>query len=220
MKLNHDLNQRAFVNANQIDWLPSPLPGVERHMLERDGGEVVKRATTVVRYAPSSAFSPHVHGGGEEFLVLEGVFSDETGDFPKGAYVRNPPGSKHQPSSEHGCTILVKLAQINPKDHAFVRINTLDDSLWMPGQAGERRLDLHQSPWEKVEMLTWQPGTSLQEEYFPQGAEYFVVEGAFHDGEGHYEKGCWLRLPPGGSQRIHTEIGAKVYRKTHHLLLN
>ena len=34
-----------------------------------------------LRYAPDSRFDPHTHGGGEEFLVLDGVFSDEHGDF-------------------------------------------------------------------------------------------------------------------------------------------
>ncbi len=84
------------------------MPGVERRMLERDGDEVA-RATSLVRFAPNSAFSAHRHGGGEEFLVLEGVFSDESGDFPAGTYARNPVGSRHVPSSELGCVIFVKL---------------------------------------------------------------------------------------------------------------
>ncbi|GAL13613.1 hypothetical protein JCM19233_4618 [Vibrio astriarenae] len=51
--------------------------------LDRVGGEVA-RATSIVRYKPNSAFSPHTHDGGEEFFVLEGVFSDEHGDYPQG----------------------------------------------------------------------------------------------------------------------------------------
>jgi hypothetical protein len=61
-------------------------------MLDRIGDEVA-RATSIVRYAPASHFSPHVHDGGEEFLVLEGTFQDEHGDYPVGSYVRNPPTS-------------------------------------------------------------------------------------------------------------------------------
>src|SRR6516165_7170873 len=56
-------------------------------------GDEVARATSVVRYAPKSRFSAHIHGGGEEFLVLDGVFQDEHGDFPVGSYIRNPPTS-------------------------------------------------------------------------------------------------------------------------------
>ena len=100
-------------------------------MLERDDEqEPVERATTIVRFAPGSRFSGHVHGGGEEFLVLDGVFSDQTGDFPKGSYVRNPPGTGHAPGSEPGCTILVKLWQMAPDDKQQVKLDTRDPNNW------------------------------------------------------------------------------------------
>jgi anti-sigma factor ChrR (cupin superfamily) len=83
------------------------MPGVHRRMLDRIGGEVA-RATSIVRYAPASHFSPHIHDGGEEFLVLEGTFQDEHGGYPVGSYVRNPPTSSHTPGSSVGCTIFVK----------------------------------------------------------------------------------------------------------------
>ena len=79
MNLNADFTKRVVVHAASLDWKASPMPGVERRMLDRIGDEVA-RATSIVRYAPESHFSPHVHGGGEEFLVLEGVFQDEHGD--------------------------------------------------------------------------------------------------------------------------------------------
>src|SRR6056297_2598515 len=70
------------------------MPGVRRRMLDRIGNEVA-RATTIVRFDPGSAFSAHTHDGGEEYLVLDGTFQDEDGDFPAGSYVRNPPTSSH-----------------------------------------------------------------------------------------------------------------------------
>ena len=88
---------------------------VERRMLDRIGEEVA-RTTSVVRYAPQSRFSPHTHGGGGEFLVLDGVFQDEHGDFP----IRNPPTSSHTSGSAPGCTIFVKLWQFDPA--AILRI--------------------------------------------------------------------------------------------------
>jgi quercetin dioxygenase-like cupin family protein len=131
MKINADLSQRAVVHSEELPWIDSPLPGVQRRMLERDGGEVA-RATSIVRYAPDSRFVPHTHGGGEEFLVLDGVFSDEHGDFGPGMYVRNPPGSRHTPRSAKGCTILVKLRQMAPEDQEHVRIDTTR-APWQPG---------------------------------------------------------------------------------------
>ena len=105
MKINADLTQRAVVNTNALPWIDSPMAGVQRRLLDRDGDEVA-RATSLVRYAPGSYFSAHTHGGGEEFIVLEGVFSDEHGDFGPGTYVRNPVGSSHTPHSKDGATIL------------------------------------------------------------------------------------------------------------------
>src|SRR5262249_28991485 len=123
MELNADFSKRAVVHAARISWVPSPNAGVERRMLDRIGGEIA-RATSIVRYAPNSHFSAHTHGGGEEFFVLDGVFSDEHGDFPAGSYIRNPPSSQHRPGSEPGCTIFVKLWQFDPLDRAPVRIHT------------------------------------------------------------------------------------------------
>ena len=96
MKINADFTKRAVVRPDDVDWIPSPMAGVERKMLDRIGEEVA-RATSIVRYAPDSYFEEHTHGGGEEFFVLDGVFSDQYGDYPAGTYVRNPIGTKHRP---------------------------------------------------------------------------------------------------------------------------
>ncbi len=167
MKIHADLTERAVVDSATLDWVPSPMAGVERRMLERDGEEVA-RATSLVRYAPGSSFSAHTHDMGEEFLVLDGVFSDESGDYPKGMYVRNPPGSSHVPSSEPGAVILVKLRQMQADDEAFVRINTLDPAGWQAGRKGETILPLFIRPDEEVVMLDWERGASFSPRTFPE----------------------------------------------------
>jgi len=111
MKLHADLTQRAVLNTIAQAWLPSPMPGVERRMLDRCGAEVA-RATLIMRYAPGSRFERHSHGGGEEILVLEGVFKDEHGSYPAGSWLRNPPGRAHRPWSEAGCTIWVETGHL------------------------------------------------------------------------------------------------------------
>lgn len=216
MKIHADLAVRAVVDSASLDWVSSPMAGVERRMLERDGEEVA-RATSLVRYAPGSSFSAHTHDMGEEFLVLDGVFSDESGDFPKGMYVRNPPGSSHVPSSEPGAVILVKLRQMQADDDAYVRVNTLDPAGWQAGRDGEHILPLFIKPDEEVVMLDWERDARFGPQDFPGGAEYFVVEGSFEDQNGRYDQGTWLRLPADSSQTIKTNQGARVWRKTGHL---
>ena len=108
MRLNDDFSRRAAVHAAQMDWTASPAAGVERRMLYRVGDEKA-RATSIVRYAANSHFPRHEHPGGEEILVLDGVFHDEQGAYPPGAYLRNPPGTGHAPGSEKGCVLFVSV---------------------------------------------------------------------------------------------------------------
>jgi len=216
MQPNADLSCPATVDSAALAWVASPIAGVERRMLERDGDEVA-RATSLVRYALGSAFSPHTHGAGEEFLVLEGVFSDETGDFPAGFYVRNPPGSRHTPSSAPGAVILVKLRQMPPEETAAVRLDTRDPALWRDLGQGRREAVLFQAPWERVVMLRLAPGHAGAAETWPRGIEFFVVEGDLViDGTAH-RAGAWLRLPLGSSLTLASQGSALLYRKTGHL---
>lgn len=216
MNINADLTQRAVVRSDELPWVESPLPGVDRRMLERDGEEVA-RATSIVRYAPDSVFSAHSHGGGEEFLVLEGVFSDESGDFGPGMYVRNPPGSQHTPRSESGCTIFVKLRQMDPDDQEFVRIDTTS-APWRRGPvSGVSEMPLHERGSERVRLVKLAPGTRLDPHQHGGGEEILVLEGAFEDELGRYPKGTWLRNPDGSAHRVFSAEGCMLYVKTGHL---
>jgi len=217
MKINDDLAVRAEVNSSLIDWVASPLAGVDRKMLERDGEEVA-RVTSIVRYAPGSSFSPHVHTGGEEFIVLEGVFSDEMGDFKTGTYVRNPVGSRHKPGSEPGCQIFVKLWQMAPDDQDYVRIDMNLEEGWQAGQEDESLLSLHETKYEKVSVVKWLAGFAANEQrIYAGGAEFFVLSGSFSDEHGRYEKRTWVRMPIGGSHTPASAEGCMVYIKTDHL---
>lgn len=217
MQLNADFGQRAAVHAAGIDWVASPMPGVDRRMLDRIGDEVA-RATTIVRYAPGSAFSAHTHGGGEEYLVIEGVFQDEHGDFPVGTYVRNPPGTSHSPASEPGCTILVKLHQFDPDDRTPVRVDTAGrEGTPDPARPGVRVQPLHADARETVTMEDWAPGTRVTMD-LPGGAEVFVLEGSFAEGGEQFVPQSWLRLPAGGRlEATAGDDGARVWVKTGHL---
>ena len=216
MELFADLNARVVLDTTQLTWSPSPLPGVERRLLDRSGGEVA-RATSIVRYSPGSRFAAHSHGGGEEILVLEGTFSDETGDHAAGTYLRNPPGSSHAPFSAEGCTIFVKLRQMHPADQASVRIQTRQ-SAWLPGLVpGLAVMPLHQFGSEQVALVRWAPGTVFQPHRHLGGEEILVLEGVFQDEAGTYPAGSWLRNPPGSVHSPWSDQGCMIWVKTGHL---
>ncbi|MDJ0611112.1 MAG: cupin domain-containing protein [Kiloniellales bacterium] len=217
MKINADVSQRAVVDSRSLDWVPSPLAGVERRMLERDGEEVA-RVTSIVRYAPGSHFTPHTHGGGEEYLVLEGTFNDDSGDFPTGSYVRNPVGSRHEPRSDEGAVILVKLWWMHPEDQAFVNIDMTREDLWQPGdQEGVEVMALHQFEAESNALYRLAPGASLPARELPGGEEIYVIEGNCGDDHGQYGEGTWLRNPIGRASELVSESGCRLFVKRGHL---
>jgi anti-sigma factor ChrR (cupin superfamily) len=216
MELNADLSQRAVLDTQSLDWNPSPMVGVERRLLDRNGGEIA-RATSIVRYAPGSRFERHLHGGGEEILVLEGTLSDEQGDYPAGAYLRNPAGSSHAPFSVAGCTILVKLHQMHQADQQQLVINTNNEA-WVPGLVrGLEVLPLHAFGSEHVALVRWAPGTVFQPHGHQAGEEILVLDGVFQDEHGTYPAGSWLRNQPGSVHRPWSEAGCTIWVKTGHL---
>jgi len=214
MRINADWRQPARVAADALRWTASPMQGVERKMLERDGAEVA-RATSLVRYAPLSSFCAHVHALGEEFIVLDGVFSDESGDFPVGTYVRNPPGSAHTPSSGPGCVIFVKLRYMHSAD-TQQQVERIDPR--EPIAPGVRRQLLLDRTDDHVEALDLAPGAAWTAER-REGEELFVIAGSISDSTGSHAARTWLRAPAGSTaiKRIAGPQGARLWRKTRYL---
>ena len=212
MELTADFSQRVLLHTHDIPWKASPMPGVDRRMLDRIGNEVA-RATSIVRYAPGSKFSAHTHDGGEEFIVLEGTFQDEHGDYPVGTYVRNPPTTAHTPGASEGCTIFVKLWQFDPDDRTQFRVEMAND---LSGGAVQIQT-LHQDARETVRFVMLEPGATLDET--PQGgAEILMITGSAIEGGDSLGKGAWLRLPEGAPLTLTAATdGAKLWIKTGHL---
>lgn len=214
MSLNDDFTLPVLIHSDALPWQASPMPGVDRRMLDRIGGEVA-RATTIVRYAAGSRFSAHTHTGGEEYLVLDGVFQDEHGDFPTGTYVRNPPTSRHTPGSDAGCVIFVKLWQFDMEDRTRVRVEMGSDM--SDAGPGVRVQLLHRDPRETVTFEDWAEGARVARD-LPGGAEILVLSGTATVGGAALAARSWLRLPAGAAlTAVAGAGGATVWIKAGHL---
>jgi anti-sigma factor ChrR (cupin superfamily) len=216
--INADFSKRIVIRPDDYQWVTSPMPGVERMMLDRIGDEVA-RATSIVRYAPFSEFSAHTHSGGEEFLVIYGVFSDEYGRYEKGNYIRNPIGTSHTPRiGKEGAIIFVKLQQFNAADTTQTVIDT-QTTPWRQGLVdGLSVMPLHEFEGEHVALVKWAPNTQFNSHRHWGGEEIFVLEGTFHDEHGQYPTGSWIRSPHLSQHQPFTkEDGALIYVKTGHL---
>lgn len=218
MDVNADFTKRVVMHGDSLPWEESPMKGVDRRRLDRIDVKN-ERVTTIVRYAPESQFSQHVHSGGEEFIVLEGVFEDDYGDWPAGSYIRNPPQSRHTPGSKKGCTIFVKLWQFDPEDRTFVHANRHKlGAIPEQGRPGARVSPLYKDDKEDVRFEQWEPGATIEIDS-SGGAEIFVLEGDFSQGGDKLRKYSWLRMPAGSNTASATAgpQGAHVWIKTDHL---
>lgn len=145
-RINADFSRSAIIRTNGMEWRPSPARGVWRKRLELVGEAEAGRVTSIVRFDPGARFPDHGHPGGEEIFVMEGVFSDETGDYPAGSYLLNPEGTSHTPWSARGCTLFVKLRQYPGTGRTGTVIDTRSAE-WRPGHAkGTEVLPLQADP--------------------------------------------------------------------------
>lgn len=213
--LNMDLEKRVFIDTQKNQWQGSPAEGVLRKPLEKAFSEH-GRTSSMVQFMPGAAFPEHTHPLGEEIFVLEGVFSDERGDYPAGSYLRNPPHSKHSPFSKAGCTLFVKLDQFDPLDLQTVVIDTQNQPM-QQGIGHLQVLSLHSFGNESCALVFWPAGEKFQPHRHWGGEEILVLEGEFIDEYCRYPKGSWLRSPHLSEHFPFVEQDTLIYVKTGHL---
>ena len=215
MQIRTDRTKRVDIEIDTLPWVPSPERGVERRLLERDGDEDA-RATTIIRFPPNGTFLEHVHEMGEELLVLEGMIGDELGRYPKYTYVRNPWGSRHRPFTNEGCTLFVKLRQIDADDTERV-VRFTEEELWEEVEDGLCRKYLHRFGNEEVFLERADRGYASTVAVLPGGEESLVLDGSFADEEGVCTRGTWSRIPAGTKHVIRSANGGLRWVKRGHL---
>ncbi len=216
---NLDYSKRLVVNTNNNGWVPSKLPGIKRCILERESPSDSREAglsTSLVTYAPGSQYPARNHPGGEEIFVLEGVFSDEYGDYRAGTYIRNPPGIHHAPFSKQGAKLLVKLNQLSDGQEKVV-IDT-NKQQWLPGHGLLQVMPLANFGNESTALVKWPKGGKFKLHSHFGGEEIFVLKGTFIDENGKYPKGTWIRNPHLSIHNPYTEEETVILVKTGHLI--
>ena len=218
-QLNAGLSERAVCDTNDMDWQPSPVDGVWRKRLELISTVESGHVTSLVRFDGGARFPAHDHPDGEEILVFDGTFSDEFGDHPKGTFMLNPEGTRHEPYSKLGCLLLVKLRQYPGAAREAVRIDTLSAPWRETEYPGSSQLMLYEDEAhpEAICLFRMSPGCNVPEHNHPGGEELFVLEGGLEDQYGRYAEGCWGRSPAGSHHWVKSESGCLVYAKLGHL---
>ncbi|HEY7241594.1 MAG TPA: cupin domain-containing protein [Burkholderiales bacterium] len=204
-----------MADTARMAWAPSPSGSVWRKRVHLVGPAESGQVTSVVRYEPRSRFPAHDHPDGEEILVLEGVFSDEHGDWPAGTYLLNPEGFRHAPFSDPGCVLFVKLRQFPGRERHHVVLDTAKLPWEASSTLGVDLKTLYRQPGfsDVTSLERWAAGANLGVMQYPRGAELFVLHGEFADEAGTYSEGFWLRLPARSEHRPRSERGCTLYVK-------
>ncbi len=214
MAINADPSVRVHVKCNDLEWSDSPVEGVQRKRLHHSGPAESGRVTSLVRFLPGARFPEHPHPQGEEILVIDGTFSDATGDYVAPAYLLNPEGFSHAPWSEAGCLLFVKLRQYAGRERIATTVN---ESRWTENTTrGVSSLVLQPATGTDepaTRLVRLAAGATLPPTSCAGGIEYFVLDGEFEDDEGRYGRHEWLRLPPGTRHRARSGQGALLYVK-------
>jgi len=198
--INADMRRAAVAHVAAMTWQRSPGGGVLRKRFHLVGPPEAGEVTSLVRYEAGASFPAHDHPRGEEILVLDGVFSDQTGDHAAGTHLLNAEGFRHAPWSTGGCLLFVKLRQY-----------TGSRSAQLPHASGE----LFRHGNEMTEVRDVSSPLTLGD---AGGFELFVIDGAVTvDGE-RLDRHDWCRRPPGMVSRVENAAErASVYLKHGHV---
>lgn len=212
LSINADLSQAVAIDSNTLPWHPSPSGTVWRKRLYLDGPAEAGKVTSIVRYEPNAQFPAHDHPQGEEILVLDGVFSDEHGDWPAGSLLLNPEGFHHGPFSKEGCLLFVRLRQYAGEQRQQVSLHSeqLLTARWDNAKARNTRLYTQQGFNDERHIAQWPAGSSFEASY-PHGAEILVTQGSIEYQGQTYGAFSWLRFPADSETTLRSSEGCSLF---------
>lgn len=211
MKINSDLTQRIVIEPSALQWLATPVAGLQQALLEQDRSA---RTTRLIRCEPAAKLS-HLYLG-EEIFVLDGIISDGSASYGQGSYIKNLPASSLNCTT--GCTLFVKSGHLDPADRQRIIVDSRSAS-WSQGLVdGLSVLPLAEFGTQHTALVHWAPGTQFNAHRHFGGEEIYVLEGIFEDEFGQYPAGTWMRSPHLSAHCPFSLQGCTILVKTGHLL--
>ena len=233
--VNENFEERVVSLPQLSQWRATQLSGIDLRVLEYIPGEN-PRLTAQLRLEPE--FSPSRLGENPdlEILMQRGELESLAGIYPAGLYLRLPLTGDEQLQSltlkctksmnatghstkeaEQAALLYLAAGQMLTSDSEHRRINTNEDSRWLPGPtSGTEVLPLHGHGTGNVMLIRWTDSATFKPGLDPMGEEVLVLNGMLQDKDGEYPAGSWIRNPVKAWQSWGANAGTVVYYKNGH----
>jgi hypothetical protein len=230
--VNDDFSQRIVMRPAEESWQPTKLANLEMRILEHIP---TIRLTAQLRLKTDARPRPITFNQGAEIFIHRGELELPQGIFPAGLYLRLPAGGDESAdqlilratesggdntsacNSEYGLLVYLAAGQIAESDTEQRRINTNDDTRWLPGPVdGTEVLPLHGHGSGNAMLVRWHEKGAFRPRLDPLGEEVLVLSGKLHDDSGRYSAGTWIRNPVPEWQTWAGEKGTIIYYKNGH----
>lgn len=216
MQLNNDFARAVVVNTLEIPWQQEQSSEVLFRMLEQSNSEC-SRTTSITRLKSGAVISPLENVAGEEIIVFEGTYTDESGEYPAGSYIKNSTATRPVSVTQTDCTLFIKRGHLQQGDIERVVVDT-HNSVWRQGMVGGLSvLPLSEFKGEHSALVRWQPGTVFNPHRHWGGEEIYVLDGVFEDEFGCYPAGTWMRSPHLSQHAPFSREGCTIFVKVGHL---
>ena len=225
--LHDDMSVRVVGLPDDADWRPTRHAGLEMRVLERLGGDA-PRISAQLRLAAGASSAALGHEAGLELLVQRGEIEALDSVWPAGLYVRLPVGGAERldrlvlgadddADASPGALLYVASGHIAAEDTEQRRIDTREESRWLPGPVtGTEVQPLHGHGSANVMLIRWRGAVAFRPRLDPLGEEVLVLRGCLHDAGGDYPAGSWIRNPVPAWQSWSGDPGTLIHYKSGH----
>lgn len=204
--INVEYDKPICLDEANLKWQNDDILNCSKKIFSLDSD----KETSLIKIDENSTFFNSKRINSVEVFVLEGVYSNEFGDFKRGTYLKLPKEDESRIHSK-GCEIFKK---INYQQNIIeTSIVDTSDTLWLQGQGNLEVMPLS----NQTALVKWPRNEIFVPHTHWGGEEIFVLKGTFMDEHGQFKIGTWIRNPHLSRHHPYVEEETIIFVKTGHL---
>ena len=180
--LNENYDKSISIDTSVQIWKINEELNYKEKLLSIDND----KKTSILELDKNSKLSMNPSVKPVEIFVLEGIYSNEFGDFGKGTYLNMPKENQEKVNCKSTCKIFRKE---NYSTHYEKVIIDTTKQEWLQGQGNLQVMPLI----EGTALVFWPKDEVFIEHKHWGGEEIYVLNGIFMDEHGEFGKDSWVR---------------------------